>query len=141
MLDICRGFSCSDVRPGVAFPSLPKRWSRSLTFWLPLPLDDDYTVAMYYLSQTTLQFLRQWKCREPNVMQLLRTLHFVAAYYGFTFTAAHRPGSCNVLADAVSRNCVNTPTLCAQPDKDLHPLSPAVIELVCYLHADCTSDS
>ena len=48
--------------------------------------------------------LRSGSCRDAEVMQLLRLLHFAAAELQFTFTSVHIPGSSNVVADAQSSN-------------------------------------
>ena len=74
-------------------------------------------------------------------MQLLRMLHFVAAHYGFTFTSAHLPGRCNTLADAISRNQANSSALISsQLVQIAHPVSSTIIDLVCDLEVDWTSD-
>ena len=74
-------------------------------------------------------------------MQLLRMLHFVAAHYGFTFTSAHLPGRCNTLADAISRNQANSSALISsQLAQIAHPVSSTIIDLVCDLEVDWTSD-
>ena len=41
---------------------------------------------------------------DPLVMHLLRTLHFISAFYNLHLTAKHIAGSGNVIADAISRN-------------------------------------
>ena len=50
--------------------------------------------------------LNKGSSKEPSgiVMHLLHCLFFFAAHYRFTFRAAHVPGHCNVIADAMSRN-------------------------------------
>ena len=42
--------------------------------------------------------------RDPQMMQLLRSLFFIAAWHGITVRATHIPGRDNTLADAISRN-------------------------------------
>ena len=90
-------------------------------------------------NTTVVSALRQGTCREPGVMHLLRTLHFVAAFYNFTFTSAYLPGPSNSLADAISRNVANLCTLFAQLDRCPLPLAPALVELVLDRQADWTS--
>ena len=41
---------------------------------------------------------------DPNLMHLLRCLHFFMAHYCFAINAVHLPGSQNTAADALSRN-------------------------------------
>ena len=40
----------------------------------------------------------------PTIMHLLRTLHFITAFFDINLTACHLPGEVNILADALSRN-------------------------------------
>ena len=94
--------------------------------------ESDYT--------TVITAVRRGSCRVPIVVHLLRTLHFVAAHYGFTFNAAHRPVSDNALADAISRNCTNVSSVCAQLNSRPLPLTPVVVDLVLDLQVDWTSE-
>ena len=92
-------------------------------------------------NSTVVAALQQDTCRDPRVMQLLRMLHFVAAHYSFTFTSAHLPGRCNTLADAISRNQANSSALMSsQLSQISHPVSSTIIDLVCDLEVDWTSD-
>lgn len=94
-------------------------------------------------NSTVVSAIRNGSCREPHVMQLLRMLHFVAAHYAFTFTSTHRPGSCNGLADAVSRNFSTNESSVfrAQLDSVPTPVSAATSELVCNPQIDWMSDN
>ena len=92
-------------------------------------------------NSTVVAALQQGTCRDPRVMQLLCMLHFVAAHYSFTFTSAHLPGRCNTLADAISRNQANSSALMSsQLSQISHPVSSTIIDLVCDLEVDWTSD-
>ena len=42
--------------------------------------------------------------KDPTLMQMLRCLFFIEAYYQFTLSATHLPGMSNDLADNLSRN-------------------------------------
>jgi len=52
----------------------------------------------------------------PTIMHLLRTWHFIAAFYDINLTACcHLPCEVNILADALSRNrCSFNNTLWSQ---------------------------
>lgn len=43
-------------------------------------------------------------CRHPDIMHLVRSLAFLRAKFQFTLTATHIEGTCNVLANALSRD-------------------------------------
>ena len=45
--------------------------------------------------------------KDPHAMALLRCLHFITAKFNLIISAAHLPGSQNLLADALSRNNLN----------------------------------
>ena len=55
-------------------------------------------------NQTVVSALAKSSSRDKIVMQLLRVLHFVAAFYSFTWVSTHIPGVSNVAADALSRD-------------------------------------
>ena len=93
-------------------------------------------------NTTVVAAIRSGSCREVHVMHLLRILHFIAAHYHFTFTSTHLPGSCNSVADAISRNSLqlSTPSvlrLNPQPSS-VHPMA---IDLLGDVTIDWTSDS
>ena len=46
--------------------------------------------------------LRSGNCSKPIIKHLLRTLHFVAAHFAFTFSTSHLLGSQNTLGDELS---------------------------------------
>ena len=45
--------------------------------------------------------------KHPGVMELLRTLFFIAAQHSFTVSLVHLPGQLNYIADALSRNQIS----------------------------------
>ena len=47
--------------------------------------------------------LRSGTSKDPNMMVLLRYLSLIAARHSFAFTASHRAGGDNSIADALSR--------------------------------------
>ena len=53
-------------------------------------------------NQTVVSALAKSSSRDNIVMRLLRLLHFVAAFYSFTWVSMHIPGVSNVAADALS---------------------------------------
>ena len=46
--------------------------------------------------------------KKPKSCFLLRELHTLMVQFGFSLRAVHRPGALNTLADALSRNDVDT---------------------------------
>ena len=78
--------------------------------------------------------------RVSHIMQLLRCLFFIRAYYQIDLGATHIPGVENTLADAISRN--NLPLLFSQVPGTVgqqSPVSPALLELLTNQHLDWTS--
>ena len=66
--------------------------------------------------------------QDPQLMRLLRSLFFFSAAHNFTMSARHIAGSCNSLADALSRN--NAPLFYSlQPTAQVEP-SPIPQELL-----------
>lgn len=55
-------------------------------------------------NMAVISVLRSRTCKDQLLMHLLRCLIFYAAFFRFTFTAQHVPGSLNAAADAISRN-------------------------------------
>ena len=78
--------------------------------------------------------------RVPQIMQLLRCLFFIRAYYQFDVWAVHVPGVENTLADAISRN--NLPLLFSQVPGTVgqqSTVSQALWELLTINQLDWTS--
>ena len=78
--------------------------------------------------------------RVSQIMQLLRCLFFIKAYFHIDLVAVHIPGVENSLADAISRN--NLSLLYTQVPETLGqrtPLSSALLDLLTDLQLDWTS--
>ena len=58
-------------------------------------------------------------CKHETATDLLRCLFFIAAHFDFDIFACHIPGSLNVAADALSRNCL--PLLQRSQKQSLYP--------------------
>ena len=54
-------------------------------------------------NMAVVSVLRSGTSRDPNMMVLLRHLSLIAARQSFAFTASHRAGRDNSIADALSR--------------------------------------
>ena len=74
--------------------------------------------------------IRSRTSKDPDIMHLLRSLSFIEARYEFILSAKYIPGSCNELADDLSRNRLSSflqkalnmslkPTVIPQPLRDL----------------------
>ena len=92
-------------------------------------------------NSTVVAALRSGTYRNPIVMHLLRTLHFVAAHFAFTFSASHIAGSINTVADAISRN-FTMDHVSAFPQLNFQPtFFPWVaVDLLCDTSMDWTSE-
>ena len=68
----------------------------------------------------------------PTIMHLLRTLHFITAFFDNNLTACHLPGEVNILADALSSppqhsKCTPQPSRpigSSTPASNSHPYRP-----------------
>ena len=58
--------------------------------------------------------------RDPLVMHLLRTLHFISAFYSIHLIAQHIAGNENTVADAIFRNILQV-LFFREPEADLKP--------------------
>ena len=61
-------------------------------------------VMAYCDNEAAVSVVNSGYSRDPQMMQLLRSLFFIAAWHGITVGATHIPGRDNTLADAISRN-------------------------------------
>ena len=76
-------------------------------------------------------------CREPEVMFLLRCLHFFTAEFDINLKAVHLPGVHNALADDLSRNRLSSfQEQC--PQADVVPV--AIPQQLCQLLLACKTD-
>ena len=82
-------------------------------------------------NSTVTLALQSGSCRDPQVMRLLRLLHFVAAERQFTYTSQHIPGTENSLADAIFPNSLSA-AFSVQPllAQDPCPISSCLRALV-----------
>ena len=62
------------------------------------------SVVAHCDNQAVVAVVNSGSCRDANLMQLLRGLHFVKAHFDISMKAVHIPGQKNVLADAISRD-------------------------------------
>ena len=93
-------------------------------------------------NSTVALALQSGSCRDPQVMRLLRMLHFVAAEWQFTYTSEHIAGSDNTLADAISRDQLSTAfSVQLLLELDQCQVSPSLRDLVQNGNLDCTSDT
>ena len=75
-------------------------------------------------NEAVVAALRSGTSLSPEIMVLIRTLHFCAAKHNFTASAKHVPGAHNSIADALSRFHMQVFRLLA-PDADTTPTPPA----------------
>ena len=69
--------------------------------------------------------------RVPLIMHLLRALHFLAAYFSFTWKSVQNSRNANTIANAESRNRAERAlSLCSQLKSTPSPVSPEVPGLV-----------
>ena len=55
-------------------------------------------------NETVVTILGSWYYKEPTLMHMLRVLFLAETHYQFRLVAHHIPGTCNTLADHLSRN-------------------------------------
>ena len=81
-------------------------------------------------NQAVVAVIRSRTSKDPDIMLLFRSLSFIEARYEFFLSAKYIPGSCNELADDLSRNRLSSflqkasnmslkPTVIPQPLRDL----------------------
>ena len=63
-----------------------------------------YTVVVFCDNEAIVTVLGSRYCKEPTLMHMLRVLFFAEAHFQFRLVAQHIPGTCNALADHLSRN-------------------------------------
>ena len=79
-------------------------------------------------NEAVVSILRSGTSRSPEIMVLMRTLHFCAAKYQFMHSAKHIPGITNPIADALSRfNMQEFRRLV--PGADPYPTTPTPLPL------------
>ena len=91
-------------------------------------------------NQTVVSALAQSSSRDKIVMQLLRVLHFAAAFYSFTWVSTHIPGVTNVEADALSRDSMpKNQCLSLQFNEQPAAIPLQFLELLLSPHLDWSS--
>ena len=80
--------------------------------------------------------------KNGSIMHLLRSLHFIAAYYNINLRASHIQGDLNVTADAISRNFMQV-FFEVNPTADRHPtqIPQALWQVLVESEPDWTSKS
>ena len=87
------------------------------------------TVCAHCDNAAVVQVINSGYARDPTIMQMLRCLFFIPAYFNFTLIAEHVPGVDNPIADALSRNQLDRFfTLVPQAPPLPIPISPTLIE-------------
>ena len=64
-------------------------------------------VSVYCDNEAGVTILNSRYCKEPHLMHMLHILFFAEACYQFRWLAQHLLGTCNTLADHLSRNQLN----------------------------------
>ena len=91
-------------------------------------------------NQTVVSALAKSSSRDKIVMQLLRVLHFVAAFYSFTWVSMHITGVSNVAADALSRDSMpKNQCLSLQLNEQPAAIPLQFLELLLSPHLDWSS--
>ena len=85
-------------------------------------------------NMAVVELLRSRSSRDPDLMQLLRCLHFLAARYDISLAALHIRGVDNIAADALSRNDLSSffsshPQANPQPSRVPQPLWELVVSV------------
>ena len=71
------------------------------------PIWSGHHVRFNVDNMAVVQVVHNLNAASPQLCQLLRCLHLYSAYYNFTFSAAHIPGTNNTAADALSRGNIS----------------------------------
>ena len=99
-------------------------------------------VTAHMDNSAAVAILNSGYSKEGQIMHLVRCLFFIMAHFQFTLVARHIPGSQNKLADAISRN--NLQSFLSQ-SQEANPVSAviheALVELLITAQPDWTSPS
>ena len=91
-------------------------------------------------NQAVVEVINAGSCRDPDLMQLLRSLFFVTAHLQITLRAVHIPGHLNRAADAISRDhLISFHMQVPEARPSPTPLPPPLIELLVLRQPDWTS--
>ena len=91
----------------------------------------------YCDNQAVVEVINTGSCKDPELMQLLRSLFFITAHLEITLRAVHIPGLLNTGADAISRDNLiifhsQVPAARPSPTPLPTPLPPAAIDLLIH---------
>ena len=107
-----------------------------LYFWLPLLAQLPNAVHMAVIN-----ILASSTSQDPLVMHLLRTLHFIAAFYNLHLIAKHIAGSNNSIADAISHNLPQGLfSQAPEADPQPTPIPEPLWDILVIRHPDWLSD-
>ena len=70
----------------------------------------DKWIVVHSDNSTTISVLNKGTCRNPQVMQWLRSIFWLSATFNFRITARYIPSKANTMADAISR--LHDPAFC-----------------------------
>jgi len=87
-------------------------------------------IVVYCDNEAVVEMLGAGYSKEPNLMQLLRCVFFVTAFFESSLRPVNIIGSSNVVADAISRN--NLALFCSQVPEALPAsvnLPPVLVDL------------
>ena len=91
-------------------------------------------------NQAGVEVINAGSCKDPKIMQQLRSLFFITAHFEITLRSIHIPGQQNTGADAISHDNLllfhrQVPTARPSPT----PLPPATIDLLIHQNPEWMS--
>ena len=98
------------------------------------------SVLVHCDNQAVVDVVNAGRCKDPQLMQLLRGLFFVVAHFQVSVRAVHIAGHLNTGADALSRDNMRRFHLQApQANRTPTPIPPAAVDLLVHSQPDWTS--
>ena len=93
-------------------------------------------------NQAVVEVVNAGYCKDPALMQLLRCLFFVTAYFELGMRAMHVPGHLNSWADAISRNNAGLfLSQATEASRSPSPVSLQLMDLLLRQKSDWTSEA